>query len=87
MLALAAIDQALFDAGIDGGPIAWVHNEVVLEIAEADALPAKRLLEQAMLDAFEQTFPGAQAIGLLNGLLEANIGDSSAEAKEKPKKK
>jgi DNA polymerase I-like protein with 3'-5' exonuclease and polymerase domains len=51
MLALAAIDQALFDAGIDGGPIAWVHNEVVLEIAEADALPAKRLLEQSMLDA------------------------------------
>jgi hypothetical protein len=33
----------------------------------------------------EQTFPGAQAIGLLNGLVEANIGDSWAEAKGKPK--
>jgi DNA polymerase-1 len=87
MLALTAIDQALFDAGIDGGPIAWVHDEIVLEVAAADAVLAKQLLEQAMLEAFEQTFPGAEAMGLLNGLVEANIGDNWAEAKEKPKKK
>jgi DNA polymerase I-like protein with 3'-5' exonuclease and polymerase domains len=85
MLALAAIDQALFDAGIDGGVIAWIHDEIILEVPEADAPRAKILLEQAMINAFEETFPGSREMGLLNGLVEAAIGDNWAEAKE-PKK-
>ena len=86
MLALTAIDQALYDAGIAGRVIAWVHDELVLEVSEVDAPPAKRLLEQAMLDAFEQTFPGSETMGLLNGLTDVNVGDNWASAKEKPKK-
>jgi DNA polymerase I-like protein with 3'-5' exonuclease and polymerase domains len=86
MLALTAIDQALFDAGIDGGPIAWVHDEILLEVPEADAPRAKELLETAMVDAFEETFPGSREMGLLNGLVEAAIGDNWAELKSKKAK-
>jgi DNA polymerase I-like protein with 3'-5' exonuclease and polymerase domains len=89
MLALTAVDQALYDAGVDDprhGVIAWVHDEIVMEVP-ADAAPlAKQLLERAMFDAFEQTFPGSEVMGLLNGLADVNIGDSWAQAKEKPKK-
>jgi DNA polymerase-1 len=81
MLALTAIDQALFDAGIDGGPIAWIHDEILLEISEADAERAKQLLETAMTDAFEETFPGSREMGLLRGLVEASIGDNWAAVK------
>jgi DNA polymerase-1 len=81
MLALAAIDQDLFDAGIDGGPVAWIHDEIVLEVPAADAEQAKALLEAAMAAAFEETFPGSRELGLLNGLVEAHIGDDWAAAK------
>jgi DNA polymerase I-like protein with 3'-5' exonuclease and polymerase domains len=81
MLALAAIDQELFDAGIDGGPVAWIHDEILLEVPEADAPRAKALLERAMTAAFEETFPGSRELGLLNGLVEAAIGSNWADAK------
>jgi DNA polymerase I len=87
MLALAAIDDALFEAGIEGGPVLWLHDEIILEVPEADAEQAKQLLEQTMVDAFEQTFPGSHEMGLLNGLVDAHIGDNWTEAKEKPKPK
>jgi DNA polymerase I-like protein with 3'-5' exonuclease and polymerase domains len=87
MLAVTAIDQALYDAGVDGGLIAWIHDEIVLEVAAADAPRAKRLLEQAMLDAFEQTFPGSEAMGLLRALTDVNVGDNWAEAKTPKKEK
>jgi hypothetical protein len=32
MLAIAYIDDRLFEAGIDGGPVAWLHDEIVLEV-------------------------------------------------------
>jgi DNA polymerase-1 len=32
MLALAAIDRALFEEGVEGGPVAWLHDEIVLEV-------------------------------------------------------
>jgi DNA polymerase I-like protein with 3'-5' exonuclease and polymerase domains len=75
--------SALFDAGIDGGVVAWVHDEICLEVPKADAPQAMKLLEQAMLDAFEQTFPGSEAMGLLKGLVDIGVGDSWAAAKEK----
>ena len=37
MLALTAIDATLFEAGIEGGPVAAPHDEIVLEVPEADA--------------------------------------------------
>ena len=44
MLALAAIDRMLFEEGIEGGPVAWVHDEILLEVAQADAERASVLL-------------------------------------------
>ena len=32
MLALAYVDDRLFEAGIEGGPVAWLHDEIVLEV-------------------------------------------------------
>ena len=77
MLALAAIDQALFEAGIEGGPVAWLHDEIVLEVPEADAERAADLLQKAMTDAFAETFPGAP----LRDLVKAHIGADWAAAK------
>jgi DNA polymerase I-like protein with 3'-5' exonuclease and polymerase domains len=77
MLALTAIDQALFDEGIDGGPVLWLHDEIILEVSEHDAGRAKALLERAMIDAFIETFPGAPH----DGLVEARIGNNWSEVK------
>jgi DNA polymerase-1 len=77
MLALAAIDRLLFEEGIDGGPVAWLHDEIILEVREADAERAAELLKRAMIEAFAETFPGAP----LNKLVEARIGPDWASVK------
>ena len=77
MLALAMIDAALFEAGIDGGPVAAPHDEIVLEVPEADAERAADLLREAMTAAFAATFPGAP----LRDLVAVKIGRSWAETK------
>ena len=77
MLALTAIDRILFEQGIDGGPVAWLHDEIILEVKIADAERAAELLKQAMIDAFAETFPGAP----LNKLVEARIGPDWAAVK------
>jgi DNA polymerase-1 len=77
MLALAFVDDRLFDAGIDGGPVAWLHDEIVLEVCVEDAEQAAEILKQSMIDAFTENFPGAP----LNGLVDVRIGASWAEAK------
>jgi DNA polymerase I len=77
MLALAAIDEALLDAGIEGGPVAWLHDEIVLEVHEDHAEQAAELLKKTMIDAFLETFPGAP----VNGLVKSHVGMSWGEAK------
>ena len=77
MRALATVDARLFDAGIDDGPVAWLHDEIVMEAAAEDAERAAELLKQAMIEAFAETFPGAP----LNGLVEPDIGMSWSAAK------
>ena len=77
MLALAAIDRLLFEEGIEGGPVAWLHDEIVIEVPKADAERAAQLLEQAMSDAFAETFPGAPLVGLV----QAHCGSDWASAK------
>ncbi|UZF90649.1 DNA polymerase [Bosea sp. NBC_00550] len=77
MLALAAIDEALFAAGIDGGPVAAPHDEFVLEVAKADAARTAVILKEAMTAAFAVTFPGAP----LHDLVVVKIGRSWAETK------
>ena len=77
MLALAAIDDALFVEGIDGGPVAWLHDEIVLEVPIENAKRAAELLEKAMIDAFAETFPNAP----LNGLVDVHSGTNWASLK------
>jgi DNA polymerase-1 len=77
MLALAYVDDRLFEAGIDGGPVAWIHDEIVLEVREDHATQAAEILKQSMVDSFADTFPGAP----LNGLVEPHIGSSWGDAK------
>jgi DNA polymerase I-like protein with 3'-5' exonuclease and polymerase domains len=77
MLALAAIDQALFEHGIDGGPVAWLHDEFVLEVPSDRAEQAAELLRKAMVGAFAETFPGTPT----NGLVEPHVGMSWEDAK------
>ena len=78
MLALAAIDRMLFEEGIEGGPVAWVHDEILLEVAEEAAERASVLLVKAMTEAFAETFPGAP----LNKLVDAKILTNWAEMKD-----
>jgi DNA polymerase I-like protein with 3'-5' exonuclease and polymerase domains len=54
-----------------------VHDELLLEVLEADANKAAVLLQHAMVEAFLETFPGAPT----EGLVEATIGQSWAEVK------
>jgi DNA polymerase-1 len=77
MLALAAIDQVLFEERIEGGPVAWLHDEIVIEVAIQHADRAAALLRQVMVDAFADTFPGAPT----NGLVEPHIGLNWGDAK------
>jgi DNA polymerase-1 len=77
MLALAYVDDRLFDAGIDGGPVAWLHDEIVLEVRAEQAEQAAEILKQSMIDGFAETFPGAP----LNGLVQPHITASWAAAK------
>jgi DNA polymerase I-like protein with 3'-5' exonuclease and polymerase domains len=77
MLALAYVDERLFDAGIDGGLVAWLHDEIVLEVREDQAQRAAEILEQSMIDGFAETFPGAP----VNSLVEPHSGMSWGEAK------
>jgi DNA polymerase I len=77
MLALADLDEALYAEGIDGGPMAWLHDEIVLEVPVKDATRAAELLEKAMVEAFAETFPNAP----LNGLVEVHSGTDWASLK------
>jgi DNA polymerase I-like protein with 3'-5' exonuclease and polymerase domains len=54
-----------------------VHDELLLEVAAADAEAARAILEEAMLEAFCLTFPNAPT----TGVAEAAIGHSWGEIK------
>jgi hypothetical protein len=87
MRALILVDAGLIEAGIDGGPVIFNHDEIVLEVPEADAERARTILVESMTRAFAETFPDAP----LNGLVESKIAtawgprdlhDATAEAVE-----
>jgi DNA polymerase I-like protein with 3'-5' exonuclease and polymerase domains len=67
----------LKDARIRGGLVACVHDELLLEVHEDDAEVARDLLEDAMIGAFTETFPGAP----VNGVATAKVGQTWAEVK------
>jgi DNA polymerase-1 len=77
MIALLNTDRALRDAGIDGGPVLCIHDEIVLEIAEQQVEPASEILQREMRNAFAETFPNVS----LRGVVECHSGRNWAEAK------
>jgi DNA polymerase-1 len=83
MLALAYADDRLFKAGVNGGIVAWLHDEIVVEVVVEHVDQAAEILKRSMIDGFAETFPGAP----LDGLVEPHDGMNWSEAKEKPKRK
>ena len=73
--ALALVFRRL--RGIHGGLVASVHDELLLEVAEADAEAARAILEETMLEAFDMTFPGAP----LAKVVEVKVGQTWKDIK------
>jgi hypothetical protein len=84
MLALAYVDDRLFEANIDAGPVAWLHDEIVIEVREDQAERAAEILKQSMIDGFAETFPGAPLNGLVKPDTGVNWGEAKAGAGETP---
>ena len=63
MLALAYVDERLFNVGIEGGPVAWLHDEIVLEVRAEQAAQAAEILKQSMVDGFAETYPARRSTG------------------------
>jgi DNA polymerase I len=74
---LAVLDQHL--AGLDARLVNIVHDELVLEVAEADADRAIAAVESAMTAGFLAIFPDGHAA--TTGLVEAHQGPNWAAAK------
>ena len=75
--AIRLVHAQLLAAKIRGGLIATIHDELVAEVAEDDAERARDILQAAMIEAFETTFPGAPSAGVA----VATIGHNWAELK------
>jgi DNA polymerase-1 len=70
--------RAFRQAGIRGGLIATVHDELVSEVCEDDAQRAAEIMHGEMVRAFEICFPGAPT----TGLLKVDRGRNWKEAKD-----
>jgi DNA polymerase I-like protein with 3'-5' exonuclease and polymerase domains len=77
MRAVNLIDRMLTEAGIPGGLVLAVHDELVLEVPADRAEEAARLLRTAMEQAFAEYFGSAP----INGLMDVHTGKSWGEAK------
>lgn len=75
--AIATTYARIKGSAIRGGIVATIHDELLLEVHEDDADAARALLEETMIEAFEQTYPGAPTVNLV----ETKIGRSWAEVK------
>jgi DNA polymerase-1 len=75
--ALARLGPAL--AGLDARLVNIVHDELLVEVADADVEKAKPAIEGAMRDGFLALFP--EAADQVDGLVEAKVGHSWREAK------
>jgi DNA polymerase I len=74
---ITVVHRRYIAAGIRGGLVATVHDELLAEVVEPDAEQARDILQHTMVEAFETTFPGAPS----NGVAEAEIGRTWADLK------
>jgi DNA polymerase-1 len=77
LAALIELDKEITASGLDIKLVNIIHDEIVLEVAEAAAEPAKALLERAMVNGMLRVFPEAHT----TGLVEAHIADNWGDAK------
>jgi DNA polymerase-1 len=78
MQALIYVDAALRAAGIDGGVVLFVHDELVVEAPAADAERVRQILDEGMTRAFAETFPTAPIQGLVETRVAATWGERAA---------
>jgi DNA polymerase-1 len=76
--ALTLVHHRFVTASIRGGLIASVHDELLTEVVEDDAEKARILLQEAMIEAFMVTFPGAPT----TGVAKATIGKTWFDVKQ-----
>jgi DNA polymerase-1 len=67
--AIVLVHRRFVAAGIRGGLVASVHDELLAEVAEDDTEKARNLLQDAMLEAFTVTFPGAPTTGVAKAVI------------------
>ena len=60
-------------AGLDACPVLFVHDEIVLEVAQRDTEEARRRPEVVMTEAFVNLFPQGEK---MVGLVDVTTGDS-----------
>jgi DNA polymerase-1 len=75
--AIVLVHRRFAATAIRGGLIATVHDELLCEVHEDDAEATRDLLQDAMIEAFVTTFPGAPTTHVAT----AHIGRTWAEAK------
>jgi DNA polymerase I-like protein with 3'-5' exonuclease and polymerase domains len=80
LLAIPLVYRAFRRAGIRGGLVATVHDELVAEVHRDDAALAREIMQREMVRAFEISFPGAPTT-----LLEVGVGQNWRAAKEATK--
>ena len=74
--AITMVHRRYLAAGIRGGLVATVHDELLAEVVEADAKRARDILQASMVEAFEITFPGVSPTA---GVAAASIGRTWAD--------
>lgn len=77
MRAMARVHQGLRSAGIDGGLVLCIHDELILEVCKEEKGKAMNILRTAMVGAFKETFPSAP----VKGLVDATAGKTWADTK------
>ena len=77
MATLAMLDAHL--DGLDAKLVNVVHDELVLEAAEADVDAVRHAVEAAMLEGYLAIFPDPR--GTTTGLAKAGVGPNWGEAK------
>jgi len=75
LAALGVLTRELAAAGLDATPLAVVHDELIIEVAEGQAEEARQLVERSMVAGMLAIFPDAATLGLV----EAGVTRSWAE--------
>jgi DNA polymerase I-like protein with 3'-5' exonuclease and polymerase domains len=75
MRAIQLVHKRLRDARLGAFLVATVHDELLIEALERDAEAAAAILQDAMTEAFEMTFPGFPTVNLVDVQIGADWAD------------